>query len=241
MAISSMVLRPAAARGRADLAWLRSQHSFSFGEYVDRQHMGFSDLLVLNEDEVAPAQGFPTHGHRDMEIFSYVLSGALAHRDSMGHGSVLVAGEVQLMRAGTGIRHSEYNASADQALHFLQIWIVPSANRLSPDYQQKRLDPAAWRGQALLVLAPPGQGGVLTVQQDAKVFLVGLDGTEQVQLDWAQPRFVYVHLARGQVQVNGQPLQAGDGLYCRYPEQLRLTHGVNAEVLLFDLRPQERS
>src|SRR5690606_27601877 len=165
-----MELRPAAARGLANFGWLHSQHTFSFGSYYDPQHMGFSDLLVINEDRVRPGRGFDTHGHRDMEIFSYVLDGALEHKDSMGTGSVIRPGDVQLMSAGTGVRHSEFNASREEEVHFLQIWLVPERKGVAPRYQQQHFAPEEKRGRLRLIISPDGADGSLSVHQDARVF-----------------------------------------------------------------------
>ena len=232
-------LRPAAARGLAHFGWLHSQHSFSFGSYYDPQHMGFSDLLVINEDRVRPARGFDTHGHRDMEIFSYVLEGALEHKDSLGTGSVIQPGDVQLMSAGTGVRHSEYNASRTAEVHFLQIWIVPDRKGVTPRYQQQHFSTQEKRGKLRLILSPDGAQGSLALYQDARVYAGLFDGDEAQRLTLPAGRFTYVHLARGALTVNGQRLAAGDGLKLRSVRDVHLTQGEGAEVLLFDLRAHE--
>jgi len=226
-------------RGFADHGWLQSQHSFSFADYYNPEQVGFSDLLVINDDHVAPAKGFGRHPHRDMEIFSYVLEGALEHRDSMGNGSVIKAGDVQLMSAGTGVTHSEFNASDRDVAHFLQIWILPASQGLTPGYQQKRFSAADKRGRLQLILSPDGAEGSLQIHQDARVYAGLFDGSERAQLSLERPRHLYVHLARGRLTVNGQPLEAGDGLRLRQLEQVDFEDGEAAEVLVFDLRPHE--
>ena len=234
-----MELRPAAARGLANFGWLHSQHSFSFGHYHDPKQVGFSDLLVINDDLVAPGQGFGTHPHRDMEIFSYVLDGALAHEDSMGTGSVIRPGDVQMMSAGTGIRHSEFNASNRAPVHFLQIWIVPDRQGVEPRYQQRHFSAADKRGRLRLIISPDGADGSLGVYQDARVYAGLFDGAEQHTLALPPGRHAYVHLAQGRLVVNGQPMQAGDGARLRNAERIEFSQGKEAEVLVFDLRPNE--
>lgn len=232
-------LRPAAERGVADFGWLHSQHSFSFGSYYDHQQVGFSDLLVINEDRVRAGRGFDTHGHRDMEIFSYVLDGALAHRDSMGTGSVIRPGDVPMMSAGSGVRHSEYNASAEEIVHFLQIWIVPDRKGVPPRYQQRHFTEAEKRGCLRLIISPDGADGSLSVYQDARVHAGLFDGAEQQRFGLPADRFAYVHVARGTLEVNGLRLSAGDGARLRGEREIVLAGGDRAEVLLFDLRPNE--
>ena len=232
-------LRPAAERGLANLGWLHSHHSFSFGSYYDPEQVGFSDLLVINDDRVQPGRGFDTHGHRDMEIFSYVLEGVLAHKDSMGTGSLIRPGDVQMMSAGTGIRHSEFNASREELVHFLQIWIIPNRQGVTPRYQQQRFDDAEKRGKLRLIISPDGAEGSLSVYQDARVYAGLFDGPEQQVLTLPEDRFAYVHVARGSLEVNGQRLSAGDGARLRQVRELALGQGENAEVLVFDLRPVE--
>ncbi|HAF56439.1 MAG TPA: quercetin 2,3-dioxygenase, partial [Thauera sp.] len=234
-----MELRPAAARGLANFGWLHSQHSFSFGSYYDPQHMGFSDLLVINEDRVRPGRGFDTHGHRDMEIFSYVLDGALEHKDSMGNGSVIRPGDVQMMSAGTGVRHSEFNASREHEVHFLQIWLVPDRKGVTPRYQQQHFSAAEKRGRLRLIISPDGADGSLSVHQDARVHAGLFDGDEAQRFELPANRFAYVHVALGAIKVNGQRLVAGDAVKLRGVRELSLARGEAAEVLLFDLRPND--
>ena len=234
-----MELRPAAARGLANFGWLHSQHSFSFGSYYDPQHMGFSDLLVINEDRVRPGRGFDNHGHRDMEIFSYVLDGALEHKDSMGTGSVIRPGDVQMMSAGTGVRHSEFNASRDDEVHFLQIWLVPDRKGVAPRYQQQHFAPEEKRGRLRLIISPDGDEGSLSVHQDVRVFAGLFDGDEAQRFELPAKRFAYVHVARGALEVNGQRLAAGDAVKLRNVREVSFAKGEQAEVLLFDLRPNE--
>ena len=233
-------LRPAAARGLTNLGWLHSQHPFSFGSYYDPEHMGFSDLLVINDDLVRPGKGFDTHGHRDMEIFSYVLEGALEHKDSMGNGSVIRPGDVQMMSAGTGIRHSEFNASRQEPVHFLQIWIVPEHKGVTPRYQQQHFTDADKRGCLRLIISPDGADGSLSVHQDARVYAGLFDGTERQRFVLPEDRFAYLHVARGTITVNGQHLSVGDGARLRRVRVLDVSQGDHAEVLLFDLRPHEQ-
>ncbi len=233
-------IRPAAARGVADFGWLHSQHSFSFGSYYDPQQLGFSDLLVINDDRVRGGHGFDTHPHRDMEIFSYVLDGALAHKDSMGTGSVIRPGDVQMMSAGTGIRHSEYNASASEPVHFLQIWIVPDRRGVAPRYQQQHFSPAEKRGRLRLIISPDGADGSLSVYQDTRVYAGLFDGAERQRITLAPERFAYVQVARGALTVNGQRLAEGDGARLRGVHEIEFSAGEQAEVLLFDLRPHEQ-
>jgi quercetin 2,3-dioxygenase len=232
-------LRPAAARGLVNLGWLHSQHTFSFGSYYDPEHMGFSDLLVINDDRVRPGKGFDTHGHRDMEIFSYVLEGALEHKDSMGNGSVIRPGDVQMMSAGTGIRHSEFNASRQEPVHFLQIWIVPDRPGVTPRYQQHHFTDTDKRGRLRLIISPTGTEGSLSVYQDVRVYAGLFDGTEQQRFMLPEDRFAYLHVARGAITVNGQHLSEGDGARLRRVRALDFSQGDHAEVLLFDLRPHE--
>ncbi len=232
-------LRPAGDRGLAKLGWLHSRHSFSFGSYYDPEQVGFSDLLVINDDQVQPGRGFDTHGHRDMEIFSYVLEGALEHKDSMGTGSVIRPGDVQMMSAGTGIRHSEFNASRQEPVHFLQIWIIPNRQGVTPRYQQQRFADAEKRGRLRLIISPDGAEGSLSVYQDARVYAGLFDGAERQVLTLPENRHAYVHVARGALEVNGQRLSAGDGARLRQVRELTFAQGENAEVLVFDLRPVE--
>ncbi|MEO8779776.1 MAG: pirin family protein [Rhodanobacter sp.] len=234
-----MQVRKASERGVADHGWLNSHHTFSFAGYMDRAQMGFSDLRVINEDRVAPGQGFGKHPHRDMEIFSYVLEGALAHSDSMGTGSVIKPGDVQLMSAGSGVTHSEFNGSDDEGVHFMQIWIVPATSGGEPVYQQRHFDEADKRGRLRLIISPDGRDESLRIQQDASVYAGLFDGDETATLTLAKDRYAYVHVARGSIELNGQKLEAGDGVRLRNAETLQLSAGQHAEVLVFDLRPQE--
>jgi len=230
-----MDLRLSGDRGYADHGWLKSFHSFSFAEYFDGDHMGFGPLRVINEDRVAPGMGFGTHGHRDMEIISYVLDGELAHKDSLGNGSVIRPGDVQRMSAGTGVRHSEYNHAQAQTTHFLQIWIEPAVTGIAPGYEEKHFDDADKRGRLRLIASPDGADGSVTIHQDARVYAALIDGAESAQLDIAAGRRAYVHVARGSVAVNGRTLQAGDAAKFVDAGTVALTSGREAEVLVFDL------
>ncbi len=230
-----MTLRRSEDRGQADHGWLRSFHSFSFADYHDPAHMGFGALRVINEDRVQPGMGFGTHGHRDMEIISYVLEGELEHKDSLGNGSVIRPGNVQRMSAGTGVRHSEYNPSAKDGVHFLQIWIEPAERGIDPGYEEKHFDAAAKRGRLRLIASPDGREGSVRIHQDALVFASLLDGAETAVHALAPGRRAYVHVARGEVTVNGQALRAGDALKATGEREIRLSNGKGAEVLLFDL------
>ena len=232
-------VRKADERGRADFGWLNSRHTFSFGHYHDPRQQGFSDLLVINDDRVVPGAGFGEHGHRDMEIFSYVLEGALEHKDSTGTGSVIRPGDVQMMSAGTGIRHSEYNHSKAEGVHFLQIWIVPNRKGVEPRYQQRNFADDEKRGRLRLIIAPDGSDGALDVYQDTRVYAGLFSGDEAAALSLASQRYAYVHVARGAVTVNGTALEEGDGVRVRGERQLTFTGGKGAEVLVFDLRPKE--
>ncbi|HEX5805027.1 MAG TPA: pirin family protein [Macromonas sp.] len=232
-------IRKANDRGLANHGWLNSRHTFSFSSYYDPQHMGFSDLLVINDDRVAPGQGFGTHGHSDMEIFSYVLEGALEHKDSMGTGSVIVPGEVQMMSAGSGVQHSEFNHSRQAPVHFLQIWIVPNERGALPRYQQVRFEDNEKRGRLRLIIDPLGTSGSLAVRQDVRVYAGLFNGDEAATLDVGADRHVYVHVARGSLAVNGERLNEGDGARIRNAGSVRFDGGEQAEVLVFDLRPRE--
>ncbi len=228
-------LRKAGDRGHANHGWLDSFHSFSFADYYDPAHMGFGALRVINEDRIQPGKGFGTHGHRDMEIISYVLEGALAHKDSMGNGSSIVPGDVQRMSAGKGVLHSEYNHAADSVTHFLQIWIEPDVTGIPPSYEQTHFDAASRRGRLRLVASPDGREGSVRIHQDAYVYAALLDGAERAAQALAGGRRAYVHAARGNVTVNGQPLAAGDALKATDTAEIVLENGDKAEVLLFDL------
>jgi redox-sensitive bicupin YhaK (pirin superfamily) len=226
-------LRRAAERGHANHGWLDSFHSFSFAGYHDPRYMGFGPLRVINEDRVRAGSGFPTHGHRDMEIITYVLEGALAHEDSMGNGSAIVPGDVQRMSAGTGVRHSEYNHDKSGVTHFLQIWIEPKFTGLAPSYEQKHFPAVEKRGRLRLVASPDGAEGSVRVHQDARIYAGLFDGAERATHALAAGRRAYLHVARGDVQVNGQALGAGDAL--KTDAGLEISGGRAAEVLLFDL------
>ena len=230
-----ITLRPSSERGHANHGWLDSHHSFSFADYYDEAHMGFGPLRVINEDRVQPGMGFGTHGHRDMEIISYVLDGELSHRDDIGNGSVIVPGDVQRMSAGRGVRHSEFNPSRERPVHFLQIWIMPAQTGIPASYEQSHLTEAQRRGKLALLAAPAGQGGAVAIHQDARVFAGLFDGTESAALAIASGRRAYVHVARGDVSVNGRSLHAGDAAMLEEESDVRLTDGKQAEVLVFDL------
>jgi len=228
-------IRKSQDRGLAEHGWLRSYHSFSFAGYHDPEHMGFGDLRVINEDRIQPGTGFGTHGHRDMEIISYVLEGALAHKDSMGNGSTIVPGDVQRMSAGKGVQHSEFNQSKDGVTHFLQIWIEPSVTGIAPSYEQKHFDTASRRGKLRLVASPDGRDASVTIHQDAFLYAALLDGTDRAAHAIRAGRRAYLHLARGKLTANGQALEAGDALKITGVPEIRLEQGEDAEILLFDL------
>ena len=230
-----MEIRRSEERGHAQHGWLDSYHSFSFADYYDPAHMGFGALRVINEDRVQPGQGFGTHGHRDMEIISYVLEGGLAHKDSMGNGSVIRPGDVQRMSAGTGVRHSEYNASDRDPVHFLQIWIEPRERNIAPSYEEKRFEDDSKRGRLRLIASPDGAEGSVTIHQDAKLYAALVDGKESIEFAQRAGRRTYVHVIRGEASVGGQPLRAGDALKIDGEGRVRIENGRNAEVLLFDL------
>ncbi|HYG84864.1 MAG TPA: pirin family protein [Azospirillum sp.] len=222
-------------RGAVNMGWLDSRHSFSFGHYYDPAHMGFRALRVINDDRVIPGAGFPTHGHADMEIVSYVLDGGLEHKDSIGTGSIIRPGEVQRMTAGTGIRHSEYNASKRDPVHFLQIWILPERQGLAPGYEQKAFPEADKRGRLRLVGSRDGREGSVTIHQDVDLYAALLDGDERVTFDLRPGRHAWVQVARGHVRLNGTVLKEGDGAAVSDERTLILDGGLGAEVLLFDL------
>jgi len=228
-------VRKSEDRGHANHGWLDSHHTFSFADYHDPAHVQFSVLRVINEDRVAPGEGFPTHGHRDMEIVSYVLEGGLEHKDSLGTGSVIRPGDVQRMSAGTGVRHSEFNASKSELVHFLQIWILPKTNGIAPGYEQKHFAPADLSGRLRVVASPEGRDGSVTIHQDALLYATKLDGTTNVSHTLAAGRRAYVHVARGSVVLNGTALATGDGARIENETRLRLEQGRDAEVLVFDL------
>lgn len=228
-------VRRSQERGYADHGWLKSYHTFSFADYFDPKHVEFGALRVINEDRVAPGQGFGTHGHRDMEIISYVLEGELAHKDSMGTGSTIKPGDVQRMSAGRGVTHSEFNGSRESQVHFLQIWIQPNERGIEPSYEEKNFSTQEKRGRLRLIASPGGADGSVHIHQDARVYAGLFDGTEQAQSVIAADRQVYVHVARGSLDVNGMTLSAGDGLKLVDTPVLSLSKAVAAEVLVFDL------
>jgi redox-sensitive bicupin YhaK (pirin superfamily) len=222
-------------RGHANHGWLDSWHSFSFADYYDPEHVEFGALRVINEDRVAPGSGFGTHGHRDMEILSYVLDGELAHKDSTGTSSVIRPGDVQRMSAGRGVMHSEFNHSATKPVHFLQIWIQPDVRGIAPEYEEKRFGPEKKRGRLRLIASPDGADGSVRIHQDARVYAGLFDGLESATLAIGDGRQVYVHVARGSVVVDGERLEAGDALAATDMTALEVAQGRDAEVLVFDL------
>jgi redox-sensitive bicupin YhaK (pirin superfamily) len=228
-------IRRSNERGHANHGWLDSYHSFSFADYYDPEHMHFGALRVINEDRVAGGQGFGAHGHRDMEIVSYVLDGALAHRDSMGNGSTIRPGDVQRMSAGTGVRHSEFNGSPTDTAHFLQIWIIPDAPGGAPGYEEKRFADDEKRGRLRVIASPDSADGSVKIGADARIFAGLFNGDERADFDVPAGRRVYVHVARGAVTVNGETLGAGDAAKLEDVSNVTLEKGDNAEVLLFDL------
>ena len=230
-----ITVRKADQRGHANHGWLDSYHSFAFADYYDPQHMGFGPLRVINEDRITPGAGFGTHGHKDMEIISYVLEGELAHKDSMGTGSVIRPGDVQRMSAGSGVRHSEFNHSQDKGAHFLQIWIQPSVTGIDPSYEEKRFPPSEKEGTLRLVASSDGRDGSVTIHQDACLYAGLFDGAQQGELALAPGRLAYVHAVRGDVTVNGQALAAGDAVKLSGESAVRIAGGRQAEVLVFDL------
>ncbi len=228
-------IRKSDERGIANFGWLDSRHSFSFGSYYDPRHTGFGPLLVINDDKVQPGRGFGTHGHRDMEIISYVLEGELAHKDSMGNGSVLRYGDVQRMSAGTGVMHSEFNHSSSEQVHFLQIWIEPSVQGIPPGYEEKHFDTESKRGKLRLLASPDGAEGSVSIHQDARMYASLLNGDEALSHELAAGRRAYVHLIRGTLEVNGTRLQAGDALKIKDEPRIEIAGAEAAEFLLFDL------
>ena len=231
-----ITVRSGSDRGKANFGWLDSRHTFSFGNYYDPAHMGFGTLRVINEDKVTPSQGFSTHGHRDMEIISYVLSGELAHKDNIGNGSIIRPGDVQRMSAGTGILHSEYNASDTEPVHFLQIWVLPEQTGIEPGYEQTYFAPAEKQGQLRLVGSRDGRDGSVTIHQDLNLYAAKLSAPETVTQAIAPGRVAWVHVARGAVNLNGHDLTAGDGAAVSDEAMLTLTgSGDDSEVLVFDM------
>ena len=231
------VTRRSEDRGHADHGWLNSYHSFSFADYFDEDQVQFGPLRVLNEDRVAPGQGFGTHAHRDMEIISYVLDGELAHQDSTGTASTIRPGDVQRMSAGSGVRHSEFNASPDHPVHFLQIWLQPNVTGIPPSYEEKRFEPAEKRGRLRLIASADGDQGSVRIHQDVRVYGGLFDGAESATLELAAGRRAYIHVARGSVHVNDVELNAGDALKLTDEPRMYIARGGNAEILVFDLPP----
>jgi quercetin 2,3-dioxygenase len=230
-----IAVRKAEERGRSQISWLDSFHTFSFSDYYDPAHMGFRSLRVINDDTVAPAGGFGTHGHRDMEIITYVLDGALEHSDSLGTGSVIRPGDVQKMSAGSGIRHSEFNHSKNSPVHFLQIWIVPDRSGVAPAYEQINFSREAKLGKLLLVASNEKRDGLIHLQQDAQLYVTVLEGNQSVEHTLANGRHGWVHIARGSVHVNGQLLKAGDGAAITAESKIEISAAPEGEVLVFDL------
>ena len=230
-----LTVRKAEERGHASHGWLDSYHTFSFADYYDPREMGYGPLRVINDDTVQPGQGFGTHGHRDMEIITYVLEGALEHKDSMGNGSVIRPGSVQRMSAGTGVRHSEFNPSREEGVHFLQIWIEPKVAGVKPGYEERKFGAAEKKGRLRLIASPDGREGSVTIHQDALVYAALLDGQDAVSHRLAPGRRAYVHVARGAVTVNGIELKVGDGVKINGENELRFSGAKDAELLLFDL------
>ena len=230
-----LTLRQAESRGHADHGWLDTYHTFSFGSYYDPAHMGFRNLRVINEDRVSPGQGFGTHPHHDMEIVSYVISGALAHRDSMGNGSTIRPGDVQRMSAGTGVTHSEFNGSRSETDHFLQIWLLPSQRGIQPGYEQKSFSTAEKEGTLRLIASPDGRDGSVTIHTDASIYAGVFSVGQRAQLALAPERHGYVHVVKGQVVVGGHALKAGDGLAISGEASVVVEGKASGEVLVFDL------
>jgi redox-sensitive bicupin YhaK (pirin superfamily) len=230
-----ITVRKAAERGHADHGWLDSHHTFSFADYYDPEHMGFRSLRVINDDRVAGGKGFGAHPHRDMEIISYVLEGGLAHKDSMGTGATIRPGDVQRMSAGTGVTHSEFNASKTEPVHFLQIWLMPAQRGIKPGYEQKAFSDAAKRGKLLLVASPDGADGSVTIHTDARVYAGVFGAGEHAELALSAARGAWVHIARGKASVNGQALGEGDGVAIERETQIRIDGVDDGEVLVFDL------
>ena len=230
-----LTLRPSLQRGYADHGWLKSFHSFSFAGYFDPAHMGWGNLRVINEDWIAAGKGFGTHGHRDMEIVTYVIAGALAHKDSMGHVEAILPGEVQRMSAGTGVQHSEFNHAPNDTTHLLQIWIQPNVQGVTPSYEQKTFTSADKQGRVCLVASSDGAQGSVKIHADARLYAALLDGEQTVSLGLESHRKCYVHLVRGQLSANGVTLSAGDAALLADESQLTLADAADAEVLVFDL------
>ena len=231
-----ITVRPAHTRGHADFGWLDTWHTFSFGQYYDPQYLGFGALRVINDDRIAAGAGFPMHGHDDMEIVTYVMEGALEHRDSLGNQGIIKAGEVQRMRAGTGIRHSEFNASAIDGIHLLQIWIVPDQKGLEPGYRQIRLDPQGRTGRLQLIASQDGRDGSVDIHQDASIYAARIEAGDSITFPVIAGRRAYLQVAAGSVSLNGYPLKEGDGAAITGEDSLMLETGDSAEILLFDLQ-----
>lgn len=230
-----IAIRRSSERGHADHGWLDTYHTFSFSSYFDPAHMGFRSLRVMNEDRVAAGKGFGTHSHKDMEIISYVLEGALEHKDSMGKGEVLHPGEFQRITAGTGIAHSEFNPSQDRPTHFYQIWLLPQRNGLTPGYEQKRFDDSDLQNTLRMVASPDGEKGSLTIHQDARIYLSKLDGEKEVEFAVPPGRHAWLQVLRGVVTLNGRELRTSDGAAVSDESKLAIRAASNAEVMLFDL------
>ena len=236
-----ITIRPRNERGSANFDWLDSRHTFSFGNYYDPQQMGFASLRVINEDKVIPAQGFGTHGHRDMEIISYVLSGELAHKDSMGNGSVIRPGDVQRMSAGTGVRHSEFNASDTEPVHFLQIWIMPDRQGIEPSYEEKNFTPEQKQGKLKLVGSPDGRDDSVTIHQNVNLYIASLDSGDRLTHNLSDNHVAWIQVTKGAVAINDRLLEAGDGAAVTDESQITIEHSSNnednneTEILLFDL------
>ena len=230
-----LTIRKSEDRGAAEHGWLSSRHSFSFANYYDPKHLGFGPLLVINEDRVQPGRGFGAHGHHDMEIISYVLDGALEHKDSLGSGSVIRYGSVQRMSAGTGVRHSEFNHSQSEPVHFLQIWIAPNAQGIEPSYEEQHFDRASKKGQWRLIASPDGRGGSVLIHQDAYAYASVLDGDDTLEYSFPETRCGYLQVALGDVTVNDVALKAGDAIKIENEPRITVSQAHNAEILLFDL------
>ncbi len=235
-----LTLRPANQRGHANHGWLDSYHTFSFANYFDPGHMGFGPLRVINDDRIAPGRGFGTHGHRDMEIITYVLDGAIAHKDSMGSGSTIEPGNVQRMSAGRGVLHSEFNPQADKETHMLQIWIEPNVAGITPEYEEKTFSNDEKRGRLRQLVSPDGADGSMVIHQDVRLYAGLFDGAEADTLPLARGRHAWVHVARGSLTVNGQKLNEGDALAISDDAAVRLGEGADAEVLVSDLPSNEK-
>jgi quercetin 2,3-dioxygenase len=223
------------ARGKAQIGWLDSRHTFSFGNFYDPDRMGFRSLRVINEDRVVPGAGFSPHSHRDMEIISYVLEGELEHKDSLGNGSIIQPGDAQIMSAGTGITHSEFNPSQTDTVHFLQIWIIPDRTDIEPRYEQKNFPPEEKQGKLRLIAAPKGKDGAVTIHQDAYLYVSCLDSGEKIDYQVQRDRYAWLQITRGIAILNGEELRAGDGVQINSPELLEISTNVSTEILLFDL------